>query len=299
MADTRVSGLTADATPGLDSLLYTVNDPGGTPGPRQTTIAELMTTTGLVYKAETVTTGDITGVVGTFHYCTIAGMDADRNFVLPASAAVGDRIGVFIADGDASFGFILKAAAGDTLNGVTAAEWSRLFIAYECVIMRCVVANTTWIVEYDGRIPCRGILTETVATALAHGTNQLVTLDNAVYDLGNVTDASNNRFTIRRNNDALLVGRLPVSSIVDQTRIIAYVYKDAVLAGELFRNTLSYDSSITITGSGTYFHNAAVVAEYFQLYGYWSINAGSGTKNTAVGVAGSDPYLAYVEVLKR
>lgn len=39
MADTKLSALTADASPTSDDLIYTVNDPGGTPASRKVTIA--------------------------------------------------------------------------------------------------------------------------------------------------------------------------------------------------------------------------------------------------------------------
>ncbi len=42
-ADTKVSGLTADASPGTDSLLYTIADPGGTAASRKSTIAQVLT----------------------------------------------------------------------------------------------------------------------------------------------------------------------------------------------------------------------------------------------------------------
>ena len=64
---------------------------------------------------------------------------------------MGERVGVYVVDGDATYELILKGAASQTINGGTAAtEWSRVFIANECVIFRCIAANT-WIVEYDGR----------------------------------------------------------------------------------------------------------------------------------------------------
>lgn len=79
---------------------------------------------------------------------------ADRTYTLPAVAAIGDRVGIMVTAGNASFELIITAASGDTLNGVTGGtEWSRLFITGEVVILRCVVANTTWIVEEDQRIP--------------------------------------------------------------------------------------------------------------------------------------------------
>lgn len=41
-ADTKVSGLTADTSPGTDSLIYTVDDPGGTPASRKSTVGEVL-----------------------------------------------------------------------------------------------------------------------------------------------------------------------------------------------------------------------------------------------------------------
>ena len=79
---------------------------------------------------------------------------ADRTYTLPATAAVGDRVGIVITAGDASHELLITAASGDTLNGIAGGtEWSRLFITNEVVIMRCIVANATWVVEVDGRIP--------------------------------------------------------------------------------------------------------------------------------------------------
>src|SRR4030067_877104 len=76
-----------------------------------------------------------------------------------APAAVGDRIGIAATFGNASFELIITAGSGDTLNGVAGGtEWSRLFITGELVVMRCTVANATWVVESDGRIPQKGLL---------------------------------------------------------------------------------------------------------------------------------------------
>jgi len=43
-ADSKVTGLTADATPGTDSLLYTIDDPLGTPVSRKSTIEQVLAT---------------------------------------------------------------------------------------------------------------------------------------------------------------------------------------------------------------------------------------------------------------
>lgn len=78
---------------------------------------------------------------------------ANRTYTLPTTAAVGDRIAIMITGGNATYELIITAGTSDTLNGVAGGtEWSRLFITGEVVIMRCVTANSVWVVETDGRI---------------------------------------------------------------------------------------------------------------------------------------------------
>lgn len=124
---------------------------------------------------------DTTMAVGNMYVTDMsAWATADRTYTLPASAAVGDRIGIMVTAGDASHELIIKPNTGDTINGGSAAaEWSRLFITGEVVILRCVTADSAWVVEYDGRIPCKvyaritgdgdgeGVNTLSVPTALS------------------------------------------------------------------------------------------------------------------------------------
>lgn len=120
---------------------------------------------------------------------------ADRTYTLPAVAAVGERVGVAVSAGSASYELLVTAASGDTLNGVAGGtEWSRVFITGEVVIFRCVVANSTWIVEYDGRIPCRMEHTSTV-TATSSYTNYSVSFTGAT-DPQSLT--SGTTLTVRR-----------------------------------------------------------------------------------------------------
>lgn len=110
----------------------------------------------LTNKSETVTAGNITGEVGSLHICSCSGLTADRDFILPANANVGDRVGVYVSSVNASFSLLLKPAAGDTINnGAAGAEWSRLLIVGESVVFRCITANSEWMVEIDGRIPIK------------------------------------------------------------------------------------------------------------------------------------------------
>jgi hypothetical protein len=149
-----------------------------------------------------VTGSNVTGVVGTMHILDLAGLTADRDFVLPATCAVGDRIGVMVEVGDADHELLLKPDGADTINGGSAgAEWSRLFISNECVIFRCITANSAWIVEHDGRIPCtaRMGLESTITNRFAvAGTYYEVAFDSVQYDNASMASIANEDFTIRR-----------------------------------------------------------------------------------------------------
>ena len=107
----------------------------------------------LEHSTVTGTSGAISAAVNTLYVADMSGWTADRTLTLPATAAVGDRVGMVVSVGDADYEWLVQANTGDTLNGVTAAEWSRLFITGEVVVMRCVTANAEWVVELDGRIP--------------------------------------------------------------------------------------------------------------------------------------------------
>lgn len=182
---------------------------------------------------------------------------ADRNYTLPASAAVGDRIGVMVSAGDASHELILKANTGDTLNGVTAAEWSRLFITGEVVVMRCTAASATWIVEYDGRIPMKGMMsaassqtgivtsTETTATQGASGSWS------EDINVGSILDTGNNAIKVRRACKALASGGFAFGSLNDQTQCYVAVRVNTGTARRVSRGASSNPSANVWSGSGS------------------------------------------------
>jgi hypothetical protein len=174
----------------------------------------------------------VTGVVGTMHILDIGPFTADRDFTLPATCAVGDRVGVFIKTGDPDYELLLKPASGDTINGGSAgAEWSRLFISNERVIFRCIAANSDWIVEYDGRIPCQMVFRLTTQTNATEGVNTFVvpTARSGVWTANkNIGDAGNtgtSQFVARRDAVVTIGGwGFPINNLADgqyfQIRII-------------------------------------------------------------------------------
>jgi hypothetical protein len=184
------------------------------------------------------TDADTTMTVGQMYVVDMsAWATADRNYTLPATAAVGDRIGVMISAGDASHELILKANTGDTLNGVSAAEWSRLFITGEVVIMRCVAASATWIVEYDGRIPQTCLMRlSTSASAETTSTWTPPTTKSGVWtadhDVGNIAGTSADKITVRRAGKYLVsAGAISATQLSDRDNFGVGLWKNGTQAG--------------------------------------------------------------------
>jgi len=221
MADSKLTALTALTTVTGDDLLYMVDDPAGTPTSKKATAAVVREFANMAQA--TGTDANTTMAVNTLYVVDMsAWATADRTYTLPATAAVGDRIGIMVTVGNASYELLLTAGTGDTLNGISGGtEWSRLFIANEVVIMRCIVANATWVVDYDGRIPMQGwIELSTASTTNAANTFVYATANGGAWtskrNVGNVVDTATDKITMRRACQATIgVGMRTNSTLGD------------------------------------------------------------------------------------
>ena len=165
---------------------------------------------------------NLTMQVGVLHCVDISGFTADRTATLPAVAAVDDRVGLYISTGDDAYEMLITAASGDTLAGIAGGtEWSRVFVTGEIVVLRCIVANTTWIVEEDGRIPQKCDM-ELTTSCDGEGVNTFTRptqcptagVWTARVDVGSIASVSQDRITVRRagNYNVLIAGRIKDSS---------------------------------------------------------------------------------------
>jgi len=214
-----------------DSALVLQNTSAAT-RPTQVAFSEMG---GLVHSDDTITTANLTASVGTLHKVTIAGMTADRDFILPDTAAIGERVGVFVVDGDDTYVLQIKTAATSSeINGADASStiWSSVFIQNEVVIFECIKAggagDTDWIVVQDGRIPCNSkmyLSTTTTGTPMTASTYVTLPLDTVENDLGDIADITNDYFDLRRAGNYVGTVSMQVDTpIVDTlylTRIIA------------------------------------------------------------------------------
>lgn len=225
---------------------------------------------GMTKSIASVTTSNVTGVVGTQHILDVSGMTANRNFVLPAGTA-GDEIEVDIAVGDDTYALILIGNTGITItgNGVvtgTATEWSRLFISGEKV--RFVATSATnWLVSDDGRIKQLGVMERQTAQSISTGTNTKIQLATSITNIGNVVDnATNYRITVRRAGTYTITGFVSLDAGLDDQEIInLLIYKngtfDRYLANYISAAAADKQSYVNLS-----YKKSLAAADYIELY---------------------------------
>ncbi len=289
MANVKITDLTAlsGALVGAD-LFEMVDDVAGTPASRKVTAAVVREFTNMAQA--TGTDADTTMAVNTLYTVDMsAWATADRTYTLPATAAVGDQIGIVITAGDASHELIITAGSGDTLNGIAGGtEWSRVFITNEVVIMRCVVANATWMVVQDGRIPQKAkMYLSTSADGEAAGTYTLPTSAATPgawtdeYDNGNLSDTANSRLYGRRGGLFIIA--------------VAYAPKDAGTTGGYANLEIRKNGSTVVGGPSAVLQSSNInritaimtselpAGEYFNYY-YRTGDGGIGCNGTAAWI---------------
>ena len=226
---------------------------------------------------------DTTMVVGSMYVGSMsAWATADRTYTLPASANVGDRIGIMVTAGNASYELIIKPDASDTLNGGSAgAEWSRLFMTGEIVIMRCVTANSAWVVEEDGRKfeSCRIDTNGTTAShASASSTKISSELATVTANAQNIWNSTNKRLIPRRLGRYLIHGHLQMALMAVSKFCVAQIYKNGAT------NIGGGGTAANVVASGypeadvNLFYDVTTIGDYFELFVY---NGDSSARNTS------------------
>jgi len=251
------------------------------------------------------TDADTTMTVGSLYVVDMsAWATADRTYTLPATAVAGDRVGIMVTAGDATHELLITAASGDTLNAISGGtEWSRVFITGEVVIMRCVAANATWIVEQDGRIPQAGLLrlttapsaNEAVATFVyataATPTAGVWTVD---VNVGSCCAASEDKIVARRaGNYSISSSAISSSSVTDQKYFGSAIEKNntTVAFGNTMRNPVAVALRAFTTGSTAY---PLAAGDYVR----FKYRSEEGSKGLSAGAAGVyDTYLSMSEEL--
>ena len=270
MADSSIKGLLPGALV-ADSAIPIQNTDASTRAER-VSYAKMG---GLVLASDPITGSNLTATPGTLHQLTIAGLTANRDFILPDTAAVGERIGLYVVDGDDGFEVEIKtAAAGSTINGTdySTNEWSRVFIKSETMLFRCTVAGgagaTEWIIEPggDGRIPCKASISRSGSdTATTAGALREVFCDTSNYDVGGVGSTAS--VTMRRSGFvSVSASIMAAASIPDQKWYRLFIGKNGT-GTQVSRTTIMAGKSFSSYEINTQkLRESVSPGDYFKFY---------------------------------
>ncbi len=253
---------------------------------------------GLTPSASTVTTSDVSGVVGTLHALDVSGMTEARIFMPPSTAEVGDRVGVLLTtDAPATHGIelIVEAPTGHTING-TSGERTRMFISGESLEFLFVAANT-WAITNDGRIPCVAKLRLSTPT----GTMPAIT---TVYptayggawtsdvDVGGITTASTGAITARRAGKLLLI-----ENFYTQTNIPLGGYGNIYAQRDGVTGSSDVTVSMLSASNSNWLSGASSGIVFADVGTYWRMQWRSSSGAQLLGGAASSTTFKVVEVL--
>lgn len=171
---------------------------------------------------------------------------ANRTYTLPATAAVGDRVGILTTSANSTYKLNITAASGDTLDGVSGGTvWSSLYNADECIVMRCVTANAAWVVESakwvenEFSVTANGSTTQTLTRNVSTKISAVLTTEAS--DTDSLWDNTNDTFTARRPGLYLFKAAIQVANMADTKGVQILLYK----------NGSASVGSAFITASGT------------------------------------------------
>lgn len=235
---------------------------------------------GMSNSIASVTTSNVNGVSGTRHVLNLAGLTANRNFVLLAGA-VGDEIEVNISAGDDTYALIIIGNTGISINGgATATEWSRLFITGETV--RFVATSTSnWQVVMDGRIPCIAIIERQAAQSINNTTATKIAFDTVNTNRGDMGDiTTNDRVNIRRANTYVVSGYVSIANVLDdQEQLEAELYRNGSIY-KFKRDFVSSALSERYAAAEVIHRGSLAINDYLELYLWHNEGAAQNTDTT-------------------
>ena len=233
----------------------------------------------------TGTDANVTMAVNSLYVLDGSILTADRTYTLPATAAVGDEVVISLTASNSTYELIVTAAAGDTLNGVAGGtEWSRLFLLGETIFMRCVVANTTWLVIQDGRVAqvgemsltadCDGEAANTTTLPTSAATPGTWTVN---AQIGISATTGTGRLTVRRGGKYLITVGMRAK---DSPGASALVTVAAQKNGTTIRSGTNTCTASLTGGAVTQTVSIASADDYFQM-AYSTSSGGLGCRGAA------------------
>lgn len=121
--DSNVPDMSADTTPGTDSLLYTVDDPGGTPADRKSTIGQILIDSNIPDDLTISSTTDInttTGLIAAGSSTFNATMVLSAGSIIDSTGSISFGNESLVTTGNSSFGNVTSSGfIGDITGDLT------------------------------------------------------------------------------------------------------------------------------------------------------------------------------------
>lgn len=241
--------------------------------------------TSLTYNDSTITTSNLTCVEDNVYNCTIAGLTANRNAVLPAPSAAGKIIRINILDGDDTYKLGIIGDTGVTVNGGSTATLYRYLQRKNEFITLESTSTTNWKVIGKSINEASTVNTDAdnpASTQVISATTWTKVTD--VWDESNDQqgwwDGTNKRFTLPVGRYTIL-GHLAVTGLADQSILIAMVYKNGSGHRILGRGA---NSGTALYGTGGSSIIESDGDDYFELWVY------CGDEATVTGQSGLAGY---------
>lgn len=94
---------------------------------------------------------DIAAAVGTIYLVDLSNLTSDMDFDLPTAPQIGERVGVYITDGDDTYDLVIySGAAGDTIGGdldCSSIAYRRLRTQGAFFVFRAITTAGDWVVD--------------------------------------------------------------------------------------------------------------------------------------------------------
>lgn len=189
----------------------------------------------------TVTTSNVSAVEQRTYNLTIAGLTANRNFILPAPSAAGKRITVNLIDGDDTYFIILIGDTSITINGGSSAtEFHRIQTKGRSITFEST-STTNWeaIAGADEFVAAMGLYSTPPFTASGNiavspmpGPIKLTEVDIAYYNFAPVSGTQYWTFTLSDlpTNTTICTANTSVSAAWTHIKIVSFSAVDFKLS---------------------------------------------------------------------
>lgn len=126
-----------------------------------------------------------------------AAASGDVTITLPSPANIGDYVRINLIDTASNRACLIGRNGSMVQKGTSTSYWT-LMVPGDAVVLFYTGATVGWVANADTVRGHAGRLSSSAVTSMTGGTLTQINLGTAVFDVGGITNAANNRFVIRK-----------------------------------------------------------------------------------------------------